>query len=274
MDIKILDRDKWNLINDYMPVNLTDSIYDDADVLVAMEDKEVIGAMLVREQSQIAQIIYISVADDYRQQGVCTRLVSEYMLRCINSSVVRISTILGSEEYDVYVYKTLIRFGFVLTSADKSLIKITVKEFMDAELVQLSNKGRIIMSFKDLGNEGIKQAAKAVRTHTGFDFSDSDFINGNKELSFAIITDGIIKDVILLRDRDDYLEAACMYSSKDDAYGAMRLLKVVQDKFKNMPEYANKEIIIPSINEASKKIVAHLVPDCRIEMCGKMEYNF
>ena len=275
MIIERLDKNYINIIKDYLPANVTDSIYDaDAVVYVTMEGDMVIAAMLIRESKSVAQIGYISVSDEYRNQGICTYMLSEYMRRCINSRIVRISCIIGDKAEEEYVHRVLDKLGFKAEPSFHSILTTSVREFINSKIPKVPLRGHVLMDFNELGNVGIRQVARVIRSNTSFRFTEKDLLSCNYELSFAIAINGEIKDFVIIMDSEDSLEIICMYSSKDDIAGSVILLNALQNKVKNIPDYFDKKVDIPIVNEASYKLVKHILPECESEKCNKMIYDF
>ncbi len=275
MIINRLNKASVDLIRAYLPQDVTDSIYEyDVSIFAGMEDDTVISVMVVRENNGVAQIGYISVADEYRQQGICMRMICEYMWNCADKDIAKLTCTLGEEEYDKYVERIMIKLGFMPESTYNSIVTTSVKDFIKSELPKVSTKGHMVMSFNELGKEGIKQAAKTLKANTAFRYTEGDLIKCNGELSFIITVNGMIKDIVMVSNIEDYLELMCMYSAKDDLAGTVILLNTLQNKVKDMPEYADSKVVIPIVNEGSKKLVTHILPECKMEKCYKMVFDF
>lgn len=275
MVIKILNKNSMDVIKDYLPQNITDSIYDgDVKIFAAMNDDIVNAVMVVRENKDFAQIAHISVADEYRQQGICTELICDYMWRCAEKDIVRLKCTLGDDENDKYIERILIKLGFMMEFTWNTIITASVSDFCKSDLPNVSTKGHMIMDFKELGKVGIVQAAKFIKANTSFRYSERDLMKCNKELSFVIIVNGFIKDVVLVNEYDDSLELACMYSAKDDVSGVVILLNELRKRVQNNSKYAERKVMIPIVNEASYKLVKHIISEISSESVYRMCFEF
>ena len=275
MVIERVNKKSIDIIKNYLPQDITESVYDrEITIFVAMEDEVVIAVMVVRENAKVAQIGYISVADDYRQQGICTNMICDYMWGCAERGIAKLTCTLGNDESDKYVERVLIELGFVTDFTWNSIITTTVGEFCRCELPKVSLKEHVIMDFNELGKEGIGQVARVIKANTAFRFTEDDLMKCNYELSIVIIVNSVIKDVVLVREDDDTLELICMYSAKDDMSGTVILLNELKRRVEDSAKYIDKKVLIPSVNEASQKLVTHILPNCTFEFLNKMIYEF
>lgn len=275
MVVKRLNKTSINVIRDYLPQNVTNSIYDnDVIIFAAMEEDTVIAVMVVRENTSVAHIGYISVADEYRQQGICTRMICDYMWGCADRGMAKLTCTLGNEEHDKYVERVFIELGFMPEFTWDSIITTSVKDFSKCELPKVHYKDHMIMDFNALGKEGIRQAAKVIKSKTSFRYTEVDLMNCNYELSFVIIVEGVIKDIVLVSEMDDLLELTCMYSAKDDVQGTVVLLNELKNRVEDNPKYIDKKVLIPLVNEASQKLATHILKECEFDNYYKMSYEF
>lgn len=263
MEISRINKDSIKIVKDYFP----DDIYNIASnnnvaVLIAGEDENVYAAMMVREDNNTAEIVYVTVADEHRECGICSMLIHYYLWSCAENNISSVKCLVSNEEGERYVKRVLIRLGFLPDKNRNCIITTTVDEFISYNLPEVPAKGHLTLPFEALDKEELKFVAKNIMAESPFTYSADSFGEFSQRLSFAVFMEDRIRAVALVKELEDTLELSCMYVSKEDLQGSVLLLNALQEKVRTITEYSGAKVIIPIINNAAEKLAKHVLPNC------------